>query len=368
MNSRPHLVSVLAAGISCLASPLFAATEATTDPVGFVTHTVAGGGSVASPRLSLISPTLTRPIEWQGVIKTITTTSTTTTITVQGNPWANNQFSGANGSYFVELAPASNPGAISDITATAAGTSPTTDSSITTSDNLTGFGAIGDTIKIRKHVTIADLFGANNSAGLLSSDEAGNADEVLIYDGAQPASYFYYKVSPTGSDPSDGWYDSGFLLGSGLAAQVAISPHQGVVIKRKVGGQVSFTSSGAVKTGNTLLPVVNGLNVLGTVSAKGITLGTSGLFTDNPATGLKSSDEAGTADELTIYTPTGQASYFYYKASPSTNTPGDGWYDSGFLLGDGVAANVAITPGSSFVLSRKGGPAFNWALPSPTSF
>ena len=148
-------VFAVIAGTYFLTSRGFAATEATTDPVGFITLDVAGG-STATPKLSLLSPTLTRPVLWQGKITQISAT----TITVDGAPWTSNQFNGANGNHYVEVISANisaYTGTLSDITGTNA-------SSITTADNLAAFAAIGDVIKIRKDVTISDLLGANNSA------------------------------------------------------------------------------------------------------------------------------------------------------------------------------------------------------------
>lgn len=317
------------------------AQTATTDPVGFITMGISGG-TLASPKLTLLSPTLTRPVVWQGTILTISPTA----ITVSGTPWSTGQFNGANGEYYVEVFSTTNPGALSDI-------SNTTSNSITIEDNLTSFGAVGDSIRIRKHVTIADLFGATNSAGLFASDEPATADEVLIYDGAQSVSYFYYTGDP--GQPA-GWYNSGT---NEAAANQAIKPHQGVVVKRKAAGVINVVSVGSVKTGNTLFPVVSGLNVLGTVSAKGLTLDNSGLAN----TPFAASDEPATGDEVTIYTPTTQTSYFYYTGDISQPA---GWYDSGTNVAAGA---IPIAPGSAFVLSRKQGrPAFNWPLPAPASF
>lgn len=284
------------------------------------------------------------------------------TITVSGVQWTDNQFNGVAGSYYLEIistATPANTGVIGVINATLAGAS---NSTVTTNENLFAYSAAGDTIRIRKDVTIGDTFGTTNTAGILASDDPSTGDEVLIYDAAASVSYFYYTGSP--GFPA-GWYDSGFGLAPGVAAKVVIGPHQGVVVKRKASAAVSFTFNGAVKTGNTLFPVVNGLNVLGTVSAQGLTLGSSGLYTNNPNTGVKASDDPSTADEVTIYTGTAQTSYFYYTGSPGFAA---GWYDSGFGLAPGAGNNVVIPPGTSFVLNRKGGVAFNWALPSPTSF
>lgn len=320
--------------------------EATTDPVGIIDISVAGG-TPASPKLSLISPTLTRPVLWQGTVTVVSGT----TITVGAAPWTASQFNGVNGSHYVEIISATDgtkSGVLSDITATTAAT-------ITTADNLeipNVFVAIGDSIKIRKHVTIADVFGANNSAGLKTSNDATTADEVLVYNGSTPSVYWYYN----GNDGGDaGWYDLSFNPSGG----VAIGPNDGVVVKRKEAGNRTFTVAGAVKTGNTLIPIQNGLNVLGTASAKGLTLATSGLVSGNAA--LKTSDDASTADEVIIYSPNSQATYWYYDGTQGGDP---GWYDLLFA----PSGTVSIAPGSAFVVKRKGGAAFNWALPSPTSF
>ena len=122
-----------------LTSPsVFGQTDFATDPVGLIQLSVVGG-SVAAPKITLVSPTLTQPISYQGLITAISGSS----ITVSGTPWTANQFNGAAGSYYVEIVSTATPaisGTLSDITAT-------TTSTITTAQP-TG-AAIGDTIKIR---------------------------------------------------------------------------------------------------------------------------------------------------------------------------------------------------------------------------
>lgn len=366
MNTNASHLRLLALVTAILASPAnptaFGQTEAATPPVGFITVAVQGGGTIASPKLSLISPTLMQPVSWQGLVTAVSSAGNSTTITVDGVQWTTGQYNGANGSFYVEVistATPANSGVLSDITSSTALASTST---IATGDNLSGKIAVGDSIRIRKDVTISDLFGAANSAGLLASDEPSSADEVLVYDGANSTSYFYYNG---GGGFPDGWYNSTFNPATPVGNTTVISPHQGVVVKRKSASALSFPASGAVKTGNTLLPVVNGLNVLGTVSAKGVTLDTSGLFTGNAATGVKPSDEPATADEVILYTAGGQTSYFYYNGGGGFP---DGWYNSTFSPASPVGSTVTIAPGTSFVINRKGGVAFNWPLPSPTSF
>ncbi|MEO6785280.1 MAG: hypothetical protein ABI318_04020, partial [Chthoniobacteraceae bacterium] len=57
-----------------------------------------------------------------------------------------------------------------------------------------------------------------------------------------------------------------------------------------------------------------------------------------------------------------QIAYYYYTDSSHSY---DGWKDLSF----NDASNIPIVPGTAFVLKRiGGGNAFNWVLPSPTSF
>ncbi|MEO5712010.1 MAG: TIGR02597 family protein [Luteolibacter sp.] len=358
---RRRALPLAAVGMACISQTVLA-LDAPNAPIGFITQNIAGGGSPSSPKISVITPALTQPVVWEGTVLTVSTNTTgPSVITVTGNPWTDNQFNGANGSYYVEVISGVNSGALSDITATTAGLSPE-NSSITTFDNFSAFAGVGKTIKIRKHVTLGGFFGAANEAGLLASDDPSTADEILIYSGASAVAYFYYTGDP--AFPA-GWYDSGFSAAPGEAAKVVIAPNQGVVVKRKAANPVTFAFSGVAKVRNTLLPVVPGINVLGTVSAGNLTLAKSGLFTGSALTGITASDDPSTGDELTIYRPSGQLSYFYYSGDPDYPA---GWYDSGFTLAPGEAADAAIPVGSAFVLNRKSGPAFNWSQPAPASF
>ncbi len=343
LSPAPIQTAALIAAISCLTATAFSQSAAT-DPVGFITVSVSAG-SAASPKLSLVSPTLMKPVDWQGAIATITGTA----ITVAGTPWTAGQF-GTNGQYFVEVASGTNAGAWTDIQSSST-------NGLTTLDNLSSFAAPGTSIRIRKHTTIGDFLGVNNSAGLKGAASVANADEVVVYDGATSVIYWYYDASDA-QGPA-GWYNTSFQP----ASNIVIAPHEGVVIKRKGTSVVNFIAMGSAKTGNTFFPVKAGLNVVGTVSAKGLTLATSGLYTGNSTTGLKGAAAVSSADEVTIFSGGGSTVYWYYDASDAQGPAG--WYNTSF----GSADAVAIAPGSSIVVNRKSpGAAFNWVLPSPTTF
>lgn len=360
MKSNPSLLRDFSAVVVLLGvaiQPSFGQMTAASAPFAFVPLIVEGGGSINSPKLSLIAPTVTQPIAWQGTISGVAVSGGNTNISVAGAPWTVNRFNGASGNYYAEIVTAPGnahvTGALATITATAAG-------SITTPGDLTSptvFAATGDLLRIRKETTIDDFFGSTNAAGFLASDDPTTADEVLIYDGAKSLSYFYFSGNLTGN--AAGWYSSG---GFAAAGNVVIGPHQGVVVKRKAAAPLTFTANGLVKTGHTIFPVVTGLNVLGTVSAAGLTLATSGLYTGSALTGVKPSSDPTTADEVTIYTAAGPVKYFFFTGDA---TAAAGWRASGSFAESG---SVALPPGAAFVLNRKGGPSFNWSLPSSSSF
>jgi len=317
------------------------AQNATTTPVGYITINV-NGGTPAAPKVTLVAPSLVGAVQWQGA--TANTGVTPSQFTVIGTPWSANQFNGANGTHYVEIASGANSGAWSYVTAT-------TGNSVTTQDDLSSLAVGGDTIAIRKCVTLADFFGANNEAGLLAGDELSLADEVLVYDGLTPQPYFFYDDP---SDIDDGWYDADGVL----ANTAAIGPNQPVLIKRKAGG-LTFKFVGHVKKGPTFIPVETGTNIIPIVRAAGVELNLASLYTGNTTTGVKPGDELALADELLVYNSSSISSYYYYDDPADVD---DGWYDA-----DGILSNtITLQEGTSIVLKRKTpGNAFNWIVPGP---
>ncbi len=329
----------------CGSAAFAQSSSVATNPVGFISITVAPG-SQSSPVLTMVSPTLTNPIAFQSTVASVSGT----TITITGASFTADQFDGANGSFYVEDLASSQAGSgvLADITATGS-------NSVTTSQNISALITAGDTIIIRQHITLNQFLGATNTYGLLGSTVPNSADQVIVYDGATHVSYFYYN----GTQGPNGWYDTSF----NPAGAVTIAPFQGVVIQRRGTTPLTIVSTGTVKTNNTLFPVSAGVNVLGTVSAQGLTLATSGLYTGT-SSGVTGSTVPNSADHVSIYTSTTSSTshtdYFYYNG----NQGPVGWYDTSF----NPAGSVSIPPGSSFVVTHSFGAPFNWPLPSPSSF
>lgn len=342
---RISLLPARLLGTLLLAAAPFAnvwAIEAVTEPVAVIPIKV-NGGTTASPTLSPIAPSLVHPVGWQGPVAAV---SSTVISAPEGN-WNAGEFSGSNGSHYVEILDGPNAGRWSTITACGADT-------VTTAEDLSALLAVGNAIAIRKHVTLNDFLGASNTAGLQGGTSPLGADEVAIYNGAAVTTCWYLNnpVQPSKS----GWYTvSGTPAGS-----FVIAPNQGVIVKRKTATAATFLTAGTVKSGPTALLIQPGINVIGSAAAQGMTLAKSGLFTGNAATGVKGATSALNADQITLYSDGVQTTY-WYLAHP-TNANLSGWYNSRAQQ----ANTVAIAPGTSLLIQRRnGGAAFQWIIPAP---
>ncbi len=316
------------------------AQTAVTDPVGYITLTAKGNGG-SGKKLSFVSPTLVNKVEFSGAITAITPTQ----ITVAGTPLA----TFAANAYYVEITSGTNAGYWTNITG---GTS----SSVTTADDMDAVANPGDTIKIRKHVTISDLFGATNTAGLLSGGSSTTADILTVLDPqTKVATRIFYYVDPT--NPAV----AGWITEDGeLAADFAIEPAQAVQITRIASADLSIVRVGHVKTGPTKLGIEPGLNLVAVPLATGTTLSTSGLRGTGNANGVSAGGSLTTADVLRFVTPAGAVlQTFFYQDPNDANVTG--WLDeNGEIQNDYV-----IKEGTGFLLSRKtAAGAFPWSAPA----
>jgi uncharacterized protein (TIGR02597 family) len=334
---KNHLSLIVGAVALAAAAGSYAQT-ATTDPVGYITINVRGSAS----GLSFIAPSLVNKVEFAGTISAITTTS----ITVSGNPFTADQFNGANGAFYVEITSGANAGAWTNITST-------TTNSIGTADDMDVFANAGDTIKIRKHITVADFFGATNTAGFQSGDQIGVADEIRILNSETKAinKLFYYNDGVAQQWVTENFDD---------AFNIVIEPQQGLFVVRKNAAALSFVRVGHVKTGPTKLSVDTGLNIVAVPRAVGtaFTLGNSNLRTGSTATGVQAADNIAGADVIRISQPTGVLkNYFFYDDGVAQQ-----WVDEDF----NDATGVNLNEGTSFVLVRKPASSFPWTVPAET--
>ncbi len=337
--SARKLPQLTAAAIGCCAllgaSATHAQVTATTDPVGFITLNVAGtGGGGGTSAISFTGLGMTRPVEYQGSAEAVGAK----TLTDNQAAWTDNQFNGVP--HYVEIVSGPAAGTTYDVTATDAASK-----TITLAQNLAAGVAADVSFKVRKHWTIATVFGASNEAGLQAGD-AATADLILIFNGTAYDRYFYQ----TGT----GWQNANSPGPD--AGSTVIYPEEGVLLSRKQAGPVNVALMGAVKMGQTSVPIFTGINIVGNVYAAPMTLDSSKLYTGDPATGLASGD-ATTADQVRIYnSETGGYDVYYYQEGGF----GSGWRNAVKPTVD--AKSTPIPVGVSVVIKRNGA-NFNWTAP-----
>jgi uncharacterized protein (TIGR02597 family) len=303
--------------------------------VGFVKLAILGADS-GSPVTTLVSPSFVQPDVWSGSVATVEGTQ----VTVASASWTPAAFVGA---YYAEIASGEFAGAWTDIAANAA-------ASLTTSDDLTDLVSPGDTLDIRKFVTLQDFLGADNRAGLHAAATRDAADEVRVYNGPVPQVYWFYDGSAGGAAE---WRNAAGLS----AGTVIVPPGQGLAITRKTPGALTVISSGTVKRGPTYVAVQKANNVVDALSPLGLKLGQSNLVTDDPSTGVQSGNSPATADEVVLYPASQPKVYWHYDGSQGGAA---GWYDTSYQPAD----NIEIPGASSFVINRKNGVSFFWIKPA----
>jgi len=323
-------------------------SKGTTAPAGFTKLPITGAASALSPSYSYLGMGLTNPVSYNGKV----TSFGAQTITDSTAIWNDNQFNGRSGQFYIEIVSGSHAGLMSDIIATSAATK-----TLTTEDNLAPYLANGQLYKIRKHRTIGDVFGVNNSAGLNGGATVSTADEVQVFNPVtQTYLRYYYQTSGTGGI---GWRSS--TDSATDASGTALYLDQGVIVCRKLAGDLPLGLTGAVKTGPTIVPIGTNLNLIANVYPAGnLTLGNSGLRNSNAALGLVGAASVTDADEVHIFSGTGFQIYFFKTSGPG----GTGWRNSTNPSAD--AGKTQIPPGASiYVLRKNGRSAFLWRVAQP---
>jgi hypothetical protein len=300
--------------------------------------TVQGNGG-SGAKLSLFSLQSVRPVECAGTL----TAFGTQTVTDANAGWLDDQFNGANGSFYIEF----DNGMMMDITATT-GASKT----LTLAAALPAGISVGEAYRIRAHCTVASVFGAGNEAGLQSGLNPTSADNVLLYipKTQQTMTIFFYDDGLGGR----GWLRADYSL----AANQVIYPQQGIMVRRKTAGTVFVFQSGREKEGPRLLAIQPGYNLVGTLEAgTNIKLSELNLYTGDSQTGLSCGLNPTVCDNLLVVQPNGStATYFYFNDLAG----GEGWLDASYAL----ANDTTIAAGSAFLIRRKPpGGAFNWSIP-----
>ena len=317
------IYSLLAAAAAC--GMAFGQTTAYSAPVGYVSQALPANS------FSFVGLTAHQPAAYSGIV----TSASSSSVTASGIDFATLLTEGQT--YVLELA----DGTIQEVNSwTAQGVLTTPDNiSSKITPNVTKF-------KLRKAATISDIFGANNAAGLKSTDgDIDSADVIyLVGSGGAVTPVYYYN---------DGSEQAWYTAEGEPAGDLPLVYGDGFYIGRKAGDPLNLVVSGEVKTVPTSGVVAPGWNFLSGVAPAGLTLGNSGLKNF-----LSSTDgDYLTVDNIYIPNPDGSFTIAYYYDDGSEAE----WYTA-----DGEPAADLQLNGGFLIFSRSS--TKNYTLNVPTSY
>jgi hypothetical protein len=146
-------------------------STAVTDPVGFTTLPIAGVSGTEARAFSCLGISLMNPVSYQGEI----TSAGNHSVTDVNAEWTAGEFNGANGEFFMEIVSGPYAGLMTDILATNV-----TGKTLATYDDLSSLLTGGELYRIRRHRTLGDVFGENNTSGLAGGSSVSEADEIMV--------------------------------------------------------------------------------------------------------------------------------------------------------------------------------------------
>ncbi len=332
-----------------------AQAQTASDVYGEITIRVAGAPSAGASRFSAVSPTLVNRAELRRNVLSSTAGSLTLEGTAPMSPGSFDESSFGEPRYYVEITTGDFAGAWTDILSNTADT-------LTTSDDLTPFldsdgnPATLDAATIRKHVTIAEFLGPNNEAGLGVDPGMASGDEVIVFESGTAGTtklFFFPEIPELAPGVGNYWVDSSYNNRN----EMPIPPHQGLFIKRKQVGDITFKRSGYVKTGPTLLKIEEGPNFMGLVHPIGEDDAQNPVFTLGSSTLADVLGSGGTileADNVVLFREDGTTNTFFHVPPFLGGT----WVNDSFENAD----DVVLEEGTAIYVRRKSA-ATNWVVP-----
>lgn len=246
---KPIYSYALLAALAAVSPAL--AVDATTTPVGYVTHTIAGNvDSLPTGADTILGPVLAKPIDFAA--QTTANPSGLTTLT-----FANGVPADLGNADYLEITSGTQEGWWSAIVSSTSTTIVLSAAAPTTGGNVS--------VAVRKFTTVQDFLG-DNKPGL--ADDSGTPDEVVIVDPlTQGARSIVWTLSNGPVDPST-WVD---FVSYEDAAGVPLTPGTAVILRNYSATAKTFTSDGAVKTGKTRVDLYPGDNFIAPTYAVGNT-------------------------------------------------------------------------------------------------
>jgi hypothetical protein len=323
------LYSTLSAAALAVAviTPAFAQT-ATTKPVGYRTETVTAGV------FNLLSPNLDNKIGAAGALDAVAGTTLTDNDVDFTTAFASTD------SLILTITSGANAGLVQDVTAFAQHT-------LTTAQDISGMAPVGTQYEVRKVQTVADIFGANNEAGL-AGGTATTADVIWIPDGSGGYTLVFRS---TGGLPGIGWRRVGG--GPADAAGTAIPFTDSFFIERRGATNLDVVFVGHVRTQAVKTVVESGIfTPVSRLLPVGVSLADSQLQNDIAQGTAVNAD--------LVWNPNGTGGYDIYYYSTG-GLPGIGWR----RVGGGNTDQSAVLLESGYLVQRKAAGAATVTLRVP---
>ena len=354
-------------GFICIASIIAgpgSATNLTTAVLGYVNLEATAATSATEPSFNFVQHALAQTRKSEGLISA----GGTDTLTSATSSWSTDEFAGTNGPHFVLITSGSQEGDILEIVSNTADT-------ITLepgSGDLSGL--VGESFRVYQHNTLASVFGSDPVAdGFVGGDNPSDSGQVLIYD-VNANNFIPYYLNTIGGglfNPNEhlGWVGP---AGDNVSADdTVISPNTGFVIVHRGTSAYSRPVFGEVLDTVINVPIVSDSSNLVTVPYPidtGLTLGTSGLYPQNPndfdpAIHLLAGGNINEAETVLLWDGTQYIPYFYNDDDGGIFANNHvGWVSSFDTSTD--ASNTPISGGSFFVVRSDTSPSFRWTFPS----
>lgn len=309
--------------------------ESTSEP--FVGSAMMLPGSNPVEQTSAFGLQAVHSVVYAGAVTAVSSNS----ITDADANWTQDEFNGSAGSHYAEF----DSGMMADIVQTDG-----VNKRLVFAASVLGFVEAGEKFRVRKHFTIADVFGAQNQAGLLPGETSAAADKIVLFDPlTQQSSTYFYRTSVVAS----GWCREDLAP----ASNTVIYLGEGVMLRRLGSPDVALYVNGAVKTSLTVVPVLTGYNLMGSLAAEDVRIADLNLMTGNDITGLAAGADASSADNLIVIGGDGTTTTYFYCNSAGL----EGWCDQGL----NPAADITLPPGTAFYIHRKSPRNFfYWQVPS----
>lgn len=306
---------------------------------------VPGASAPGGERVSFIAPSFLGGIVEGGTL----TGRSTTQLTDSGAGWVNNQFNGTAGRFLVEITEGLAEGWWAEITATVGGTN-----TLTTSRPVPSSVLVGQQYRIRRLLTLADIAGSGDSTPLAAGLNASVADNVIYVAPGSGAQTLYFPGEPLGGG-APAWQ----ALDGSPAAEAALPPGSGIVVRRRSTTGAALPLTGFARSGALQVPVAVGQNLVGLGTARPVTLSQLGLVNGSSLLGFAPGANFSSGDQLHLALPSGGTATYFYSDVPGYV----GWFDSAYQ----PAGSVVIPANAAFFLRRKGANGFDWNVPAATA-